>query len=107
MYVLRILSDYEGGSTEHDGLYIRTYDPDAFDGRGNVSTTPDPRMAAIFPNSEAAEEFWVRPSTVKPALEDGTPNCPLLAYYIRIERLDGFYSPGEIAEPEQPASMYH
>lgn len=65
--------------------YVKFYDPDAFDGRGDVETTPDIQQAMHFPTSLEAFMFWKQTSTVRPLREDGSPNRPLTAFTITTE----------------------
>jgi hypothetical protein len=68
------------------GRYLLSYDPDAYDGRGEVITTSDPERAQRFADHVAAWEEWKRPSTVHPIrLTDGKPNRPMTAWTVTIE----------------------
>ena len=64
--------------------YIKTADVDAFDGRGDVTTTHEITLALKFNSTEKAMEFWRQPSTVRPVREDGKPNRPLCAFTVEI-----------------------
>jgi hypothetical protein len=70
--------------TAHDERYLRAYDPDAFDGRGLISTTHDPAKAMRFSDLEHAVACWKLQSTVHPRRTDGQPNRPLSAYTVEL-----------------------
>lgn len=61
------------------GKFVKTYDPDANDGRGLLVGTFDPDEAIRFDGAVAALEFWRQQSTVRPLRPDGKPNRPLTA----------------------------
>jgi len=64
------------------GLALESYDPDAYDGRGDAAFTGDPAKAKRFPDSRAAMTEWTRQSVVRPLREDGKPNRPLTAFTV-------------------------
>lgn len=67
------------------GQWIRSFDPDAYDGRGDLATTEDPALALRFPDAVTAWRFWRQQSTVRPLRPDGKPNRPLTALSIMVE----------------------
>lgn len=68
-------------------LWVRSFDADAFDGRGDVAVTTFPSLALRFDSQAEAFECWQRQSTVRPLREDGKPNRPLTAYTVEIRPL--------------------
>ncbi len=79
-----------GGTTfaeNVDGQYVKTFNPDAFDGRGAMTATPKIEDAIHFPDAGAAMEFYRQTSTIRPLREDGKPNRPLTAFTVSIERV--------------------
>lgn len=82
------------------GEWVKSYDPDAFDGRGDVETTFDVSEALRFPSGGDAFAFWRTQSSVRPLRADGLPNRPLTAFSIEIHEYrptapDRRYEPGE------------
>lgn len=70
-----------------DGQFLKSYDPEAHDGRGEVEWTRDPKEAKRFPSFTAAYEEWQFTSVTRPMREDGKPNRPLSAYSIEVVTL--------------------
>jgi hypothetical protein len=68
--------------------YLRSYDPDADDGHGEIVWTTSLLLAQRFPTVFEAGEEWRRPSTVHPIrLSDGKPNRPLSAFTVMFIRV--------------------
>jgi hypothetical protein len=76
-----------GAPCPHANQWLRTFDHEAFDGRGHGEFTEDPERAMLFATSADAMRFWQRQSTVKPLRPDGKPNRPLTALTVVIEPL--------------------
>jgi hypothetical protein len=75
-----------GYSTEHDGRYIVSFEPDVDElGRGRLVTTPNVEEARDWPDPSAAFEFWRQRSKRVPLRPDGKPNRPLTAYTVMFE----------------------
>lgn len=64
------------------GDYLASYNPDAMDGYGMATWTPDIGRAMTFRTHAAAWDEWLRQSRVRPLRDDGAPNRPLTAYTI-------------------------
>jgi hypothetical protein len=73
-----------GQSSNHDGRYLETFDPDGNQGRGRITSTPDLAAALQFDTAEQAMEMWRKQSTAHPLRQDGHPNRPLTAYSCEI-----------------------
>lgn len=86
--LIRILADAAGRPCPVAGRYIRDFDPDAFNGRGELKTTTDPKQAKAFPSIDAAAEYWRQQSRSEPTRADGRPNRPLTAYHCDIGPLE-------------------
>ena len=72
----------------HNGMYLKSYDPDYRNGLGRVVVTDDPREAQHFDNMIEAFNEWKRPSTVHPIRStDGKPNRPMSAWSVTAEDL--------------------
>jgi hypothetical protein len=65
------------------GRYLRAYDPDAREGRGEILVSETPEEALKFDSVMELWALWKTASTVHPIrLSDGKPNRPLTAYSI-------------------------
>lgn len=69
-------------------LWVESYDPDAYDGRGHVVLTQDISQALPFLSRTAAREYWRKQSKRKPWRDDGKPNRPLTAWSVEIEPVE-------------------
>jgi hypothetical protein len=67
------------------GLYLRTWDVDAYDGRGDCDLTVHRDRAHQFATAEEAMQVWRSQSAVRPRRSDGEPNRPLTAFTVQIE----------------------
>ena len=91
--ILRGMPD--GGPTPNDGQYLKAFDHEAFDGRGNLETTTDIREARRFETMADAFDFYRRVPECKPLRSDARPNRPLTATcweFVTVE--DGFIRRG-------------
>ena len=73
-----------GVPTMHVGRYVRQFDPDGHDGRGDLVTTADIHEALTFPSAAEAMMFWQSQSKVRPLRADGKPNRPLTAFTVAV-----------------------
>lgn len=64
--------------------FVKHYDPDAADGRGELELTTDVGEAKEFKTLQALYELWTATSAKKPIREDGQPNRPLTAMNIEV-----------------------
>jgi hypothetical protein len=87
MFVIKILGAANGLSTRVDGSYVKTFDPDAYNGRGHLVATKDPNEAMMFKDLAVAHDFWRQQSRAFPTRGDGQPNRPLTAYHIQMEKV--------------------
>lgn len=70
------------------GLFLKSYDPNAHQGRGFAEWTSDKSEAMQFERPEYAMRFWRQTSTVMPRRADGQPNRPLTAFTVIVEPLE-------------------
>jgi hypothetical protein len=66
------------------GCYLAEYDPEADDGRGSASWTPDPAKALAFESAEAAMMCYRTQPKTRPMRPDGKPNRPLTIFAITL-----------------------
>jgi hypothetical protein len=71
-----------------DGAYLKFYDPEAFDGRGDATWTLHLEDALKFASPLEATELWRTQSKTLPIRPDGKPNRPLTAFTVAIERAE-------------------
>jgi len=60
--------------------YLKTFDPDAHDGRGAVKLTTRKDEALRFATATECMALWLTPSKTFPRRPDGKPNRPLSAF---------------------------
>jgi hypothetical protein len=82
--VIRCCGWANGTECPHEGQFIKTFDHEAFDGRGYGEFTPNVSEARQFATNGEAMEFWRKVSTVRPKRPDGKPNCPLTSMHVEI-----------------------
>ena len=85
MRLIALTGDLTGGVGDARlGQYLMTYNPEAFFGRGDISTTDDVQKARTWPNARLAmEEYRVIPQSRR-FRSDGKPNRPLTAFTVEI-----------------------
>jgi hypothetical protein len=69
-------------------VYIKSYDPEAFDGRGDAMFTYDKEEAIKFEIKADAMKYWLQVPKSRPKRKDGRPNRPLTAFTIEIFDFD-------------------
>jgi hypothetical protein len=80
--VINVIND-----DQPDGMYLSSFDVEAFEGRGTSAWAKDRYDAMIFMDAAAAHAHWSQQSTVLPYRADGKPNRPLTAFTVEIEKL--------------------
>lgn len=73
------------GTHPNDGMYLRSYSPEARDGIGDIRVTPDRALALRFADAGAAMTLWRTVPKCRPRRDDGKPNRPLTAFHMEIE----------------------
>ena len=68
------------GSYEIAGEYVKTYDPEAHNGRGAATFTKDVNEALKFSDFTEAMAFARKQPANRPFRADGKPNRPLTAF---------------------------
>ena len=69
----------------HPGQYLKSYDPEAHDGRGACEWTADRAQAHVYPDWAAAFEAWRQVPKARPKRGDGQPNRPLTEFTVTFE----------------------
>lgn len=77
-----------GDVAGHLGEWVKRYDPEAYDGQGDVETTSDPAQALVFPSHREAWDCWRQVPRNRPVRPDGKPNRPLTAFTVTIEKVE-------------------
>jgi len=85
MSVIRCIEYADGRVSPAEGMYLKSFDPDAYDGMGHAEWTPNRWEAMQFTKPFGALNTWRQQSTVRPFRSDGKPNRPLTAYSVVIE----------------------
>ncbi len=65
--------------------WLKSYDPEAHNGRGAVKFTDDVNEAITFADRRAAFACYLQVPKIRPVRDDGKPNRPLTAYTIMID----------------------
>jgi hypothetical protein len=85
--VIRV--EWQGGHTyvpsNLEGQYVKRFDPNKFEGRGELIPTRNRDEAMVFASAEEAWDFYRQQSTTHPTRPDGKPNRPLTAFTVTIE----------------------
>jgi hypothetical protein len=77
------------GDRSLTGKYLKSYDPDAYDGHGAAEWTEVLGEAMHFASATDVLMFWRQESKVKPRRADGRPNRPLTAYTVEPRNMSG------------------
>jgi hypothetical protein len=72
------------------GQFVKSFDFNAFHGKGHGVFTDDPRQAKKFQTTHEAMLFWRTRSRIRPTRPDGKPNRPLTASTVNIAPLTDF-----------------
>lgn len=89
MFVIYIVGLANGELCKCAGAFVKTYDPDAHGGIGEMHATFNRNEAKKFETLQEAVEFWRQQSTVRPLRWDDKPNRPLTAFTVEYVP-DGF-----------------
>lgn len=92
LMVVRLEGQHVGpGQIPPPGTWVKEYNPDAYNGRGDVVWTMDPMQAKAFPHQVDAYLYYTQVSTVQPTRPYGDhgPNRPLTAFTMACEPIPG------------------
>jgi hypothetical protein len=67
------------------GCYLASYDPEANDGYGTATWTPDPANAMTFATGDAAAACYDAIPRNRPLRPDGKPNRPLTMFMVMFD----------------------
>ena len=73
-----------GDKDDSVGLYLESFDADAYQGRGYAAWTRDLNKAMKFAKPEDCHKIWRTISKTRRFRDDGKLNRPLTAYTIEI-----------------------
>ena len=80
----------DGNRCGCEGQYLKTYDPEAHEGRGAATWTDKLAEARVFATAGDLLECWREQSKTRPLREDGCPNRPLTAFSVStFKKTDG------------------
>jgi hypothetical protein len=89
-HVIRIVEEVgPGADPDMRGQYIVDFDPDYRVDYCSLNTSFEVAKAKQFESGEAAIQFWLQPSKLRPVRPDGKPNRPLTAYSVEILPVEG------------------
>jgi hypothetical protein len=87
--MMRYVMKNEGLASGEDdptvGCWLKSYDPEAHDGRGEAIWTADKDQAMKFESQAIAMQLWLVVPRARPVRADGRPNKPLTAFSVTIE----------------------
>ncbi len=69
------------------GEYLKSFDPEAHDGRGEAKFTKNIKDAMVFTDATEAIRMWQSQPVTRPLREDGKPNRPLSAFSAMFENI--------------------
>lgn len=67
------------------GAFVKSWDAEAHEGRGEVEWTIEPSEALKFRSQIAAYDAWMTVPASRPVREDGKPNRPFTSFTIAVE----------------------
>ena len=82
--VLKILGYADGRPCAWDGMFVKSMDFEAHDGRGSISPTDDVEKAKHFISARQAYEYFNMVPANRPVRPDGKPNKPLTAFNLEV-----------------------
>lgn len=77
-----------GVADDFVGLYLKSYDPEAYEGRGDATWTNDPTDAFHFESLAELLDVWHTVPESRPVRDDGRPNKPLTSVNIEVIRIE-------------------
>jgi hypothetical protein len=84
MKVIRVIAFANGTPCTVANQYLKTFDFEAYNGRGFATFTADARKAMKFANAGEAMTFWRTRSKKLPTRPDGKANRPFTSTTIEI-----------------------
>ena len=86
-YGIRCMGFANGSIGAPIGQWLESYEPEAFNGRGDCAWTADPKRAMRFVRSLDAFATWRQIPINRAVREDGKLNRPLTAFTVSVEPL--------------------
>jgi hypothetical protein len=87
-YVMRFICLADGSASYPEFIFLKSFDVDANDGRGEIVITDELSDAKLFDTFENAANVWKQQSAVKPFRPDGKANRPLTAYTVEFVQIE-------------------
>ena len=87
-YVIKIHSFANRAPCPVAGQYLKSFDPEAYEGRGDAITTRDEKLAMRFPDVQAVMIYMQTQPKSRPLREDGEKNRPLMAFNVHVLPVD-------------------
>jgi len=86
--IIKCMGLADGRRETATGQWLKSFDHEAHNGRGEAVFTRDPKEAMKFPSKVAAFNFWRKVPDALKVRPDGKPNRPLTAWHMLIEEFD-------------------
>jgi hypothetical protein len=86
MVRIQMIENIVTGFRCKDGVYLKSYDPEAHGGAGEITLTDKPDHALQLADVAEAHMLWATIPKCLPLRPDGKPNRPLTAWTVSYER---------------------
>lgn len=83
-FVIKIIADAAFGNVKESGQYVKQFDFEARQGRGDLFCVPNKKDAKLFGTMPEAMEYYRTQSKTQPLRPDFLPNRPLTAFTVEI-----------------------
>lgn len=82
--VMKVWGRTNGSWIPERDTYLKSYDPEAFDGIGHAEFTADIKDALVMQDTAEFFRIWSAIPQNRPTRADGSPNKPLTAYDVEV-----------------------
>lgn len=86
-YIIAVLGIANNDEWFDPPRYLRSWDVEAHDGRGDADLTERLADAHVFASFQEAFDTWRSVPKCRPLRADGEPNRPLTAFHVSVERV--------------------
>jgi hypothetical protein len=87
-FIMKLYSLAHEPNTLYPNKFLKSFDPDGNNGRGEYDTARDLSEAQLFITAKDAINLWQTVSKLRPFRPDGEPNKPLTAFNIEILEIE-------------------